>query len=83
MTELLEKLAVREGVHPSPYLGGVTVGRCNQNRTKGPVLYEPSIVFVFQGRKRAYLGHHTYYFDPPHSLVLTLPLPFEGETVAI
>jgi len=82
MAELLEKLAVKEGVHSSPYLDGVTLGRCNQRRTKGPVLYEPSIVFVAQGRKRAYLGNRTYYYDPDHYLVVTLPMPFECETEA-
>ena len=82
MTELLEKLAVREGVQQSPYLGGVTVGRCNQRRTKGPVLYEPSIVFVAQGGKKAYLGHRTYNYAPDRYLVVTLPMPFECETEA-
>ncbi len=82
LTELLEKLAVREGVQQSPHLQGVTIGRCNQRRSKGPVLYEPSIVFVAQGGKRAYLGHRSYCFDPHHYFVLTLPMPFECETEA-
>ena len=41
-----------------------------------PVLYEPSIVIVGQGCKRAYLGGQVYTYDPHNYLVLAGPLPF-------
>jgi AraC-like DNA-binding protein len=47
-----------------------------------PVLYEPSICIVCQGRKRGYLGDETYIYDAQQFLVLSVPLPFEVETEA-
>jgi hypothetical protein len=43
MAELLETLALKEGVCQTAYLDSVSVGRCNQRRTKGPVLFSLSI----------------------------------------
>jgi AraC-like DNA-binding protein len=47
-----------------------------------PVLYEPGIVIVGQGRKRGYLGDRVYTYDAHNYLVLSVPLPFECETEA-
>lgn len=47
-----------------------------------PVLYEPSIVIVCQGRKRGFLDGVVYTYDPHHYLVLSVPLPFESDTLA-
>ena len=47
-----------------------------------PVLYEPSIVIIAQGRKTGYLGGQVHRYDPDHFLVLSVPLPFECETEA-
>jgi AraC-like DNA-binding protein len=47
-----------------------------------PVVYEPSIVIVGQGKKIGYLGDQVYTYDPFNYLVLSVPLPFECETLA-
>ena len=82
MTELLSQLAVKEGVHYSTVLEGVKFMRSNQCRPRVPVLYEPSIVVVGQGRKRGYVGDQLYIYDAHNYLVLTVPMPFECETEA-
>jgi AraC-like DNA-binding protein len=79
MTELLKTLAVREGARPS-ILDGVKLLRANNSVPRTPVLYEPSIVIVGQGRKRGYLGGRVYTYDPHNYLVLSVPMPFECET---
>ncbi len=56
--------------------------RSTQSRPRSPVLYDPSIVIVGQGRKRGYLGGQVYQYDPHNYLVLTVPMPFECETEA-
>lgn len=87
---LLHKLAIEERstlptkddeavVTPIP---GVTLLKVSENIPRVPVFYEPSIVFVAQGRKRGYLGKHTFQYDPNTYLVLSAPLPFECETEA-
>jgi hypothetical protein len=45
-----------------------------------PVVYEPSIVIVGQGKKIGYLGDQVFTYDPFNYLVLSVPLPFECET---
>ena len=82
MTELLGRLASAEGVQHSTVLDGVKLMRSNQHRPRTPVLYDPSIVFVGQGRKRGYLGDQEYIYDAHNYLVLTVPMPFECETEA-
>src|SRR5689334_12758051 len=81
MTELLRGLATREGMHPT-LIEGVTLMRVSQALPRTPVLYEPGVVIIGQGRKRGYLGDQTYTYDAHNYLVLSVPLPFECETEA-
>ncbi len=81
LTELLNLLVTDEGVHPSE-LDGVTLMCSSQPMPRRPVLYEPSIVIVGQGRKRGYLGDQVYTYDPHNYLVLSVPMPFECEVEA-
>ena len=81
MTALLGSLATREGIHPT-VLDGVKLMRASQPIPRMPVLYEPGIVIVGQGRKRGYLGDQVYTYDAHNYLVLSVPLPFECETEA-
>lgn len=52
------------------------------NIEKAPLLYEPSLVILVQGRKTGYLGDRVIEYNPGQYLVQTLPLPFECETHA-
>jgi AraC-type transcriptional regulator N-terminus len=54
MIELLLELAPNEGYNLSP-LPDIRFLRSNRPLTRTPVLYEPGIVIVCQGRKRGYL----------------------------
>ncbi|WP_410016727.1 AraC family transcriptional regulator N-terminal domain-containing protein [Sodalis sp. C49] len=47
-----------------------------------PVMYEPGIIILFQGRKTGYLGGKTFVYDASQYLLLSVPLPFECETFA-
>ena len=81
MRSAFERLAPQEGytqsVHPS-----VRLMRSDRPLERTPVLYEPSIVIVCQGRKRGFLGDKVYVYDAQHYLVLSVPLPFFTETEA-
>ncbi len=79
MTDLLNSVTTGEGARPS-ILDGVTLIRVERRQPRTPVLYEPSIVIVGQGRKRGYLGGQIYTYDPHNYLVLSVPMPFECET---
>lgn len=81
MVELFDILAPSEGFTQS-CLEGVKLMRASQPMSRRPVLYEPSIVIVCQGRKRGFIGEQTYLYDAQQYLVLSVPLPFECETEA-
>lgn len=81
MSTVLAQLAPSEGYTLSA-LEGVRFMRSDHPLGRTPVLYEPSIVIVCQGRKRGFLGSDVYVYDAQHYLVLSVPLPFSTETEA-
>ena len=81
LVALLDASVDRDGVHPTR-VEGVEVWRASSPIPRHPVVYQPKIVVIAQGRKRGYLGAQEYRYDPHNYLVLTVPLPFECETVA-
>ncbi|WP_233526725.1 MULTISPECIES: AraC family transcriptional regulator [unclassified Herbaspirillum] len=81
MVELLAALTPLEGYNLSP-LADVRFLRSNRPLKRMPVLYEPGIVIVAQGRKRGYLGSEVYLYDAQHYLAVSVPVPFSMETDA-
>lgn len=81
MAALVKRLAPNEGLTPSA-LDGVRLMRADRPWPRRPVMYEPCICVVAQGRKRGYLGDEVFTYDAQQYLVLSVPLPFEGETEA-
>lgn len=81
MIALLSALAPCEGYTQSA-LDSVRFMRANGPLGRTPVLHEPSIVIVCQGRKRGFFGDKVYVYDAQQYLVLSVPLPFSTETEA-
>jgi AraC-like DNA-binding protein len=81
MVALLTELTTGEGMRPSS-LDGVMLGRADRGYTRAPVLYEPSIYIVANGRKTGFIGGRTFVYDPNNYLVLSALLPFECQTEA-
>ncbi|MFG6207491.1 AraC family transcriptional regulator [Pseudomonas retamae] len=81
MVQLMSELAPLEGYNLS-VLDDVRFLRSNRPLTRTPVLYEPGIVILCQGRKRGYLGDEIYVYDAQHYLVVSVPVPFTMETDA-
>jgi AraC-like DNA-binding protein len=81
MVALMERLAPVEGYNLSA-LPGVRLLRSNRPLLRTPVLYEPGIVIVCQGRKRGFLGEQVYLYDAQHYLAVAVPVPFSMETEA-
>ncbi|APE31371.1 AraC family transcriptional regulator [Halomonas aestuarii] len=78
---LIDPLIDRDGFTPSA-VPSVSLMACHQQVPRTPLMYEPSLVIVVQGRKIGYLGDREIHYDPGQYLVQTLPLPFECETFA-
>lgn len=81
MAALLGALAPQEGYNLTA-LAGVRLLRSNRPLARTPVLYDPGIVIVCQGRKRGYFGDEIYLYDEQHYLAVAVPVPFTMETDA-
>lgn len=81
MVVLMKHLAPREG-YTLTALAGVRFLRSNRSLPSTPVLYEPGIVIVCQGRKRGYWADKVYLYDEQHYLAVAVPVPFTMETDA-
>jgi AraC-type transcriptional regulator N-terminus len=81
LASLLDEVAVHEGTQRT-LVEGVEVSRVSKPVPRAPVVYQPKILIVGQGRKRAYLGGEVYRYDAYHYLVLSVPIPAECETEA-
>ncbi|WP_454692524.1 AraC family transcriptional regulator N-terminal domain-containing protein [Achromobacter aloeverae] len=81
MAALLRALAPEEGYNLTS-LPGVRILRSDRPLSRTPVLYDPGIVIVCQGRKRGYFGDQVYLYDEQHYLAVAVPVPFTMETDA-
>ncbi|USE78713.1 AraC family transcriptional regulator [Cupriavidus gilardii] len=81
MVSMLATLAPHEGYNLSA-LPDVRFLRSNRPLKAVPVLYDPGIVIVCQGRKRGYFGDQIYLYDDRHYLAVSVPVPFTMETDA-
>lgn len=78
---LLDRLTPQEGYNLTT-LPDVRFLRSNRPLQRTPVLYEPGIVIVVQGRKQGFLGNDVYLYDARHYLMVSVPVPFTMETDA-
>ena len=78
---LMRALAPAEGYNLTP-MESVRILRSDRALSRTPVLYDPGIVIVCQGRKRGYFGDRLYLYDEDHYLAVSVPVPFNMETEA-
>jgi AraC-like DNA-binding protein len=79
LKSLLNELAVEEGTHPTS-IDGVFVNRTTTSSSvRYPVVYQPRVFIVGQGRKRVYFGDKVYVYDAFNYLVSSVPMPAECE----
>jgi AraC-like DNA-binding protein len=81
MVALLRALAPDEGYNLTT-LPSVRILRSDRALSRTPVLYDPGIVIVCQGRKKGYFGGLVYLYDEQHYLAVSVPVPFTMETDA-
>ncbi|CAB3767078.1 HTH-type transcriptional activator RhaS [Paraburkholderia solisilvae] len=81
MVDLFDRLAPTDGFTYS-CVHGVKLLRASRPMPRHPVMYDPSIVIVCQGRKRGFFGGRSFVYDAQQYLVLSVPLPLECETEA-
>jgi len=81
LAALLRALAPAEGYNLTA-LPDVRILRSDRPLSRTPVLYDPGIVIVCQGRKQGFFGNEVYVYDEQHYLAVAVPVPFTMETQA-
>jgi AraC-like DNA-binding protein len=84
MSELIEwidRFELPEGLHATQ-LKDVSLFKVCQYLPRRPVMLEPGICIVAQGKKIGYLGDRVFQYDENNYLVTSVPIPFECETFA-
>lgn len=80
LVDLIGRHAPRDGTFPSR-LPGVKLIRASAPTLPMPVIYEPTICIVAQGRKQAALGQTRYIYDPARYLTASVELPVMGSVI--
>ncbi len=80
LADIVGRHAVNEG-RTSTALDGLEIFRADMPSPLRCTIYEPSIIIVAQGRKRALLGGETFEYCPERYLVLPLSLPVSSHVV--
>lgn len=80
MAALAGRFAGHEGSHST------AIPRLHLRRVSSPSepifsVYEPSVCFIAQGRKRVMLAEDVYPYDPAHYLLTTVDLPIVGQVI--
>lgn len=77
---LISRHAPRDGTVETA-VPGLKLIRCSQPTLPMPVIYEPTLCLVAQGRKQAMLGKTAFVYDRARYLIASVDLPVMGSVV--
>ena len=80
LVDLLSRHAATDGTHATA-IPGVSLVRASEPTLPMPVVYEPTLCLVAQGRKRALLGSTSYVYDAARYLIASVDLPVTGSVI--
>jgi AraC-like DNA-binding protein len=80
LADIIARHAPGDGAHDT-FLPGVSLLRASAPTMPMPVVYEPTLCLVAQGRKRAVLGTTAYVYDAANYLVASVDLPVMGAVI--
>jgi len=80
LVDLLDRHTATDGQHATA-IPGVSLVRSSAPTMPMPVVYEPTLCLVAQGRKRAMLGATRYVYDAAQYLVASVDLPVVGTVI--
>jgi AraC-like DNA-binding protein len=81
IAQAMKALTLTEGFSESP-LSGVRFFKHTCHIPRTPLVYDPGICIVAQGRKVGYIGDRTFQYDADQYLVVPVFMQFECETFA-
>ncbi|UXH78259.1 AraC family transcriptional regulator [Roseateles amylovorans] len=80
LVEILSRHATAEGMQRTA-IPGVSVVRAQSPTLPMPVLYQPTLCLIAQGRKQVMLGRTAYVYHPAKYLLASIDLPVTGAVI--
>lgn len=80
IVDIITRHAPRDGTFECR-LPGVKLIRCSHPTLPMPVIYEPTLCLVAQGRKQAVLGQSAFIYDKSRYLIASVDLPVMGSVI--
>ncbi|WP_295483208.1 AraC family transcriptional regulator [uncultured Pseudomonas sp.] len=80
LIDILRRHAPSNGFHSTP-LAGVTLVRSDTPTVPMPVVYQPTLCYIVQGRKQVSIGATTYVYDAANYLVASVDMPVMGSVI--
>lgn len=80
LADILARHARGDGMHDTP-IPGLRLVRSDIPTMPMPVVYEPTLCLVAQGRKRVMLGTTAYVYSPARYLLASVDLPVTGSVI--
>jgi AraC-like DNA-binding protein len=80
LAELIARYAGSDGVHPTP-LSRLSLLRLSRPTEPIPVLLQPALCIVAQGRKQTTIGSKVYTYDSGRYFVVSVEVPVTGQVV--
>lgn len=81
LKKILEQFDLVEGFNET-YLPSVRFYHTEQETPRTPLIYDPGLCIIAQGRKTVYLGGKSFSYDAGNYLVTSLTIPTEVESYA-
>lgn len=80
LVDLISRHTPGDGIHPTA-IPGVSLARSATPTISMPVVYEPTLCLIAQGRKQVMVGTTTYMYDAANYLVASVDIPVMGSVI--
>ncbi len=80
LIDLISRHAPTDGIHDTP-IPGVSLVRSSKPTIPMPVVYEPTLCLIAQGRKHVVAGSASYVYDAATHLVASVDIPVMGSVI--
>ena len=80
LAELIARYTTADGLHRTPYPRLFLI-RLSRPTEPLPVLQQPALCIVAQGRKQVTIGSKVYLYDPCRYFIVSVDVPVTGQVV--
>ena len=80
LVQIIGRHTPGDGIQPTP-IPGISLVRSSTPTVPMPVVYEPTLCLIVQGRKQVTAGTTTYVYDAANYLIASVDVPVMGSVI--